>query len=86
MILKLSVNKSGSFHHESELPAESKDFAAAVEHAIAYAKANRGLQIQLQLVDNSQPMIDYAYTLFQVEYPYLEEFMLRAVRKANIGY
>jgi hypothetical protein len=72
---------------EHEFPGESRfseykpaDFGAAVEYALAFARKNKGVRVQVGVCVPRSPLHEHRYTLFECVFPVLEPFMQKNIR------
>ena len=57
------------------------DFSTAVQYAIDFARNNRGVRVQVNVPVPMSTIQEHSYMLFACEFPALEPFMQRAIRK-----
>ncbi len=56
-------------------------FDAAVQYALDFARNNRGVKVQVNVSVPMSTIHEHSYVLFACEFPALEPFMQRAIRK-----
>lgn len=65
-----------------QLPAKPKTLKEAVKLATAYAEKHRGTKAVVQVsIPEAGGLYDRAFTLFEVSYPALDDWMKREVKK-----